>query len=266
MTHRSFAFEHDEPHNERLEFLGDSILGLIIAERVFREFPDASEGDMSRIKTNAVSEKALADVARQIDLGSHLRLGRGEAKSGGRNKDSILSDTVEALIAATYLEHGMEVTRQIVEGLLSEKVEEASHLPPNLDWQTSFEEVAHTIGYEGTMEFEITSTGPDHARVFTAVASMDGRTWGTGSGTSQKNARHAAAEASYGMITREVKAKAQKANAEAGGTAAGGTAAGDATGGGARAGNGTAAGGTAAGGTTATGKTGSGKATAQKKA
>ncbi|MDK8319571.1 ribonuclease III [Actinobaculum massiliense] len=205
LTHRSFAFERDEPHNERLEFLGDSVLGLIIAERVYREFPDASEGDMSRIKTNAVSERALADVARQINLGEHLRLGVGENRSGGRDKDSILSDTVEALIAATYLEHGMETTRGIVEKLLEGKVEEASALPPNLDWQTSFEEVAHAQGLEGTMSFEISSTGPDHARVFTAVAFMGGKRWGTGEGTSQKAARHAAAEASYRLITKASK-------------------------------------------------------------
>ncbi|MDE1565828.1 ribonuclease III [Actinotignum sanguinis] len=200
LTHRSFAFEHDEPHNERLEFLGDSILGLIIAEKVFREYPDASEGDMSQMKTYAVSEKALADVARRINLGDSLRLGRGEDRSGGRNKDSILSDTVEALIAATYLEHGMEPTREIVDRLLDSKIKDASVLGPNLDWQTSFEELAHGLGWEGTMEFELSSTGPDHARVFTAVASMAGREWGSGEGSSQKNARHAAAEASYRIL------------------------------------------------------------------
>lgn len=200
LTHRSFAFEHDEPHNERLEFLGDSILGLIAAEYLYREFPEASEGDMSRMKTFAVSEPALAGVARFLHLGESIRLGKGEDASGGRNKDSILSDTVEALIAATYVEHGMDVTRPIVERLIAPRIKDASLLGPNLDWQTSFEEVAHDMGMEGSLQFEVDSTGPDHDRVFTAVASMGGRVWGSGSGSTKKKARQAASEASYRLI------------------------------------------------------------------
>ena len=203
LTHRSFAFEHDEPHNERLEFLGDSVLGFIAADKVFREFPDSREGDMSRMKTFAVSEKALASIARELDLGRFLRLGRGEDLSGGRDKDSILSDTVEALIAATYLEHGLEVTRKIVERLVAPKIDDASLLGPNLDWQTSFEEVAHGRGMAGSLQFEVTSEGPDHQRVYTAVASMGGRLWGEGKGTSKKTARQAAAQVAYRKITSE---------------------------------------------------------------
>ncbi|WP_124039324.1 ribonuclease III [Neoactinobaculum massilliense] len=213
LTHRSFAYEHDEPHNERLEFLGDSVLGLIIAEKVFREFPHATEGDMSRMKTYAVSEKALADVARALDLGPFIRLGKGEKQSGGDRKDSILSDTVESLIAATYLENGMEVARRVVDRLLNQKIQDASVLGPNLDWQTSFEERAHARGMEGTLEFDITSRGPDHARVFTAVAHMGGRTWGSGEGTSQKHARHKAAEASFRLIAAEDAAAVEDAAA-----------------------------------------------------
>lgn len=203
LTHRSFAYEHDEPHNERLEFLGDSILGLVTAELLYRNFPDSREGDMSRMKTFAVSEKALASIARELGLGEFLRLGRGEDLSGGRDKDSILSDTVEALIAATYLQHGMEPTRRIVERLVAGKIEDASVLGPNLDWQTSFEEIAHARGMEGSLHFEVSSTGPDHMRVFTAVASMGGRVWGRGTGTSKKTSRQAAAEAAYRVISAE---------------------------------------------------------------
>ena len=201
LTHRSFAFEHNEPHNERLEFLGDSILGLIAAERVFRKYPDSREGDMSRMKTFAVSEPALASIARGLGLGDFIRLGKGEILSGGRDKDSILSDTVEALIAATYLEHGMGVTRAIVEGLIDPRIEDASALGPNLDWQTSFEEIAHSQGMEGSLQFVVTSSGPDHNRTFAAVASMGGREWGSGTGTTKKKARQAASEASYRLIT-----------------------------------------------------------------
>ena len=204
LTHRSFAFEHDEAHNERMEFLGDSILGMVVADRLFRQFPEASEGDMSRMKTYVVSERALADIARGLDLGQSIRLGKGEAMSGGREKDSILSDTVEALIAATYIEHGLEATRKVVESLVEQKIADASVLGPNLDWQTSFEELAHGEGMEGTLQFDITHTGPDHARVFTAVAHMSGRTWGSGSGTSQKNARRKASEASYRILAAEI--------------------------------------------------------------
>ncbi|MCI1674943.1 MAG: ribonuclease III [Ancrocorticia sp.] len=201
LTHRSFAFEHDEPHNERLEFLGDSILGLIVAEKVYREYPEASEGDMSRMKTYAVSERALADIARELDLGESIRLGKGEKLTGGADKDSILSDTVEALIAATYLQHGMEPTRQVVDRLVTPKIRDASVLGPNLDWQTSFEELAHARGMEGIMTFEMESSGPDHARVFTATGFMGGQKWGSGQGSSQKKARQKAAEASFRMIT-----------------------------------------------------------------
>lgn len=204
LTHRSFAFEHDEEHNERLEFLGDSILGMIVAEKLYRDYPNASEGDMSRMKTYAVSERGLADIARQLNLGHFIRLGRGEDKTGGRSKDSILSDTLEALIAATYLQHGMDTTRALVSELVARKLEEASVLGPNLDWQTSFEELAHRHGMEGTLHFDITSEGPDHARVFTAVATMAGRQWGSGSGSSQKNARRKASEASYWLLVEEV--------------------------------------------------------------
>ena len=204
LTHRSFAFEHDEEHNERLEFLGDSILGMIVAEKLYKDYPDASEGDMSRMKTYAVSERGLSDIARELNLGQFLRLGKGEDKSGGRDKDSILSDTLEALIAATYLQHGMETTRDCVSKLVARKLEEASVLSPNLDWQTSFEEIAHRHGMEGTLQFEMTSEGPDHARVFTAVAHMAGRQWGSGTGSSQKNARRKASEASYWLLLDEV--------------------------------------------------------------
>ena len=204
LTHRSFAFEHGEEHNERLEFLGDSILGMIVAEKVYNDYPNASEGDMSRMKTYAVSERGLSDIARELGLGKFLRLGKGEDKSGGRNKDSILSDTLEAIIAATYLQHGMNTTRALVSKLVERKLKEASVLGPNLDWQTSFEEMAHRHGMEGTLQFEITGEGPDHARIFTAQAYMAGRQWGSGTGTSQKNARRKASEASYWLLAQEV--------------------------------------------------------------
>ena len=200
LTHRSFAYEHNEPHNERLEFLGDSILGFVVAEKLYRTYPDASEGDMSRMKTFAVSERGLAEVARRLELGGHIRLGKGEKKTGGANKDSILSDTVEALIGATYMQHGIDVARKIVEKWTQKRLDDASVLGPNLDWQTSFEKKIHTFGVEGLLEFEFTSEGPDHERIFYATAFLGETLWGKGKGTSRKNARQNAAEASYRIL------------------------------------------------------------------
>ncbi|MBP3222604.1 MAG: ribonuclease III, partial [Actinomycetaceae bacterium] len=182
LTHRSFAYEHNEPHNERLEFLGDSILGFVVAEKLYRTYPDASEGDMSRMKTFAVSERGLAEVARRLELGGHIRLGKGEKKTGGANKDSILSDTVEALIGATYMQHGIDVARKIVEKWTQKRLDDASVLGPNLDWQTSFEKKIHTFGVEGLLEFEFTSEGPDHERIFYATAFLGETLWGKGKG------------------------------------------------------------------------------------
>ena len=216
LTHRSFAYEHDEPHNERLEFLGDSILGLIVAEKVYREYPEATEGDMSKMKIGSVSEVALADIARHLDLGDSIRLGRGEKIDGGRDKDSILSDTVEALIAATYLQHGMDATREVVERLVAPKILEARNLGPNFDWQTKFAEMTRDAGIEGTLTFEFSSEGPDHARVFTAIGTMDGRTSGQGTGTTRKKARHKAAQASCAMLEAELASKSAGSQASRG--------------------------------------------------
>ncbi|MDD7384935.1 MAG: ribonuclease III [Actinomycetaceae bacterium] len=203
LTHRSFAYEHDEPHNERLEFLGDAILGYIVADELYRLEPDMTEGDMTRMRTFAVSEEALADIARHVGIGSFIRLGHGEKESGGQDKDSILSDTMESLIAATYLDHGLETTRTLVQDLVAPRLRQARALGPNLDWQTSFEEEAHARGWEGTLQFDISRQGADHEAIYTAHAHMDGREWGTGSGTSQKKARHKAAERSYMMLTEQ---------------------------------------------------------------
>ena len=211
LTHRSWAFEHDTDHNERLEFLGDSVLGFIAADWIYREYTDESEGEMSKVKAASVSEKALAMVARQLHLGEYIRLGVGEERTGGREKDSILSDTVEALIAATYLEHGIAVTREIVEHHVVPIIRTAANLGPALDWRTAFEEKAREMGvvHVDDLHYEVTGEGPDHARVYTAKMYLADVFWGEGTGTSQKAAKLAACADAYQRLVGRAAQKSE---------------------------------------------------------
>ncbi|MBW3069942.1 MULTISPECIES: ribonuclease III [unclassified Actinomyces] len=200
LTHRSWAHEHGSPPtNERLEFLGDSVLGIIVTENLYNAHPNLPEGQLAKMRAATVSEPALAAVARDLGLGEFIKLGRGEALSGGRDKDSILSDTVEALIGATYLTTGLEPVRAVVERLVSRFLDDASMLGAGLDWKTSLQELAAVHGL-GNPVYEVTATGPDHRRVFSASAAVEGRVRGEGTGTSKKIAEHAAAEAAYAAI------------------------------------------------------------------
>lgn len=197
LTHRSWAFEHDTGSNERLEFFGDSILGLIAVERIFTDYPHCDEGLMTKFKAASVSEHALAQVAEKISLGDFLKLGNGSEKNGDRRKPSILSDGVEALIAATYLTHGMETTRKIVERHLAPLIRSAVLAGPANDWRTSFEQLARRKGIEGTVSYRITGEGPDHARRYYATVILAGKEWGKGEASSQKTAKLAACENAY---------------------------------------------------------------------
>jgi len=200
LTHRSFAHEAGGiPTNERLEFLGDSVLGIIVTERLYRTHPDESEGDLARMRAATVSQKALASVARAIGLGGYILLGRGELVTGGREKDSILSDTVEALIGATYLCHGLEHTRAVVERLVGPLMAQAANLGAGLDWKTSLQELAAERGL-GAPTYVVTGTGPDHARTFTATVVLDGEEHGRGVGSSKKVAEQNAAEETYARL------------------------------------------------------------------
>lgn len=197
LTHRSWAFEHDVAHNERLEFLGDSILGMITVDEIYHAFPNEDEGVMSKYKAASVSEEALALIARQLELGKYIRLGKGEAASGGAQKDSILSDTVEALIAVTYLNHGLETTRKIVLNWIRPRIAEVVSRGPALDWRTSFEELARKYGIVGDLSYKMKGEGPDHARIYTAEVYLAGKHFGTGVASSQKRAKLAACEDAY---------------------------------------------------------------------
>ncbi|MHB1490696.1 ribonuclease 3 [mine drainage metagenome] len=197
LTHRSFAHEAGGiPTNERLEFLGDTVLGLVVTEALYRRHPDLPEGDLAKMRAATVSQRALARIARTLRLGEYVLLGKGETHSGGADKDSILSDTLEAIFGAAYLCHGLEPARALVERLVDPTLEMAADLGAGLDWKTSLQERAAALGL-GAPQYVSEAEGPDHARRFTATVILDGSAYGVGQGAAKKHAEQDAAEAAY---------------------------------------------------------------------
>jgi len=199
LTHRSYAYENGGlPTNERLELLGDAVLGLVIVEELFRCHPDSSEGDLARLRNSIVNSQALAGVARELTeegLGRYLLLGRGEVNTGGQAKSSILADTVESLIGAVYLQHGLEGARRVILNLFEELLETAPTLGAALEWKSSLQELTSARGL-GVPRYDVSSAGPDHDRRFSAVVYVNGEEYGRGEGRSKKVAEtHAAAQA-----------------------------------------------------------------------
>ena len=206
LTHRSWAFENGGvPTNERLELLGDAVLSIIVTDRIFHQYPDKSEADLVPIRAAAVSEAPLAEIAKQLGLDEFILLGNGELVTDGRNKPSILSDTLEALIGATYLSEGLDATRGVVERLTEPFIIDATNAGPALDWKTSIQMLAND-GKMGAVSYEIVGSGPDHARRYEATVMIDGKAWGTGQGTSRAKAEMSAAEAAYEKLRRAVNA------------------------------------------------------------
>lgn len=200
LTHRSYAYEVDgATHNERLEFLGDSVLGIAVTERLFRQYADRAEGDLAKMRANTVSMYALARVARGLGLGSALRLGKGEEMSNGRDKNSILADAMEAVFGAIHLEHGIEVSRRVILSLFEDTINAAGHLGAGLDWKTSLQEIAAAKKL-GVPRYFITSTGPDHNKRFFATSIINDRAWGRGEGHNKKEAEQMAAQSSWAAI------------------------------------------------------------------
>jgi ribonuclease-3 len=200
LTHRSYAYENGGlPTNERLEFLGDSVLGVVVTETLFRRHPDLSEGRLAKLRAAVVNARALADVARTLDLGSYVRLGRGEETTGGRDKPSILSDTVEAVIGAVYIDGGFEVATEVVHRLFDPVIAAASKMGAGLDWKTSLQELAADAAL-GVPEYLIEESGPDHQKTFTARVRVGREIYGSGSGRSKKEAEQQAAETAYQAI------------------------------------------------------------------
>lgn len=203
LTHRSFAHENGGlPTNERLEFLGDTVLGLVVTEALYRGHPEVAEGELAKMRAATVSQRALAAVARELGLGEYVLLGKGEQATGGADKDSILSDTLEAIFGAVYLSHGLEVARELVERLVGPTLARAAELGAGLDWKTSLQELTSRLGL-GAPQYEVEGTGPDHDRTFTARIIVDGVERGIGTGSAKKVAEQVAAEAAFRALTAE---------------------------------------------------------------
>ena len=201
VTHRSFAYENGGlPTNERLEFLGDSVLGLVVTEELFRRHPDLPEGQLAKLRAAVVNSRALAEVARTLDVGRFLRLGRGEEASGGRDKSSILADALEALLGAVYIASGLEPTRAVIHGLFEPLLEAAAQLGAGLDWKTSLQELAASRSL-GVPEYHVSESGPDHAKTFHATAVVAGEAAGEGDGRSKKEAEQRAAEQAWTALS-----------------------------------------------------------------
>ncbi len=204
LTHRSYAYESGglEP-NERLEFLGDAVLGVVVTDHLFRTHPTLPEGQLAKLRASVVNMHALAGVARGLGengLGEYILLGRGEELTGGRHKSSILADTVEALIGAVYLQHGMDAARQVVHRLFDPLLVMAPLLGAGLDWKTSLQEL--TASNEmGVPEYRVVEEGPDHLKKFTATAVIAGMERGTGQGRTKKEAEQRAAEVAWRSLS-----------------------------------------------------------------
>lgn len=200
LTHRSYAYEHGGlPTNERLEFLGDAVLGLTITDELFHRHPDRSEGDLAKLRASVVNTQALADVGRELTehgLGAYLLLGRGEMNTGGADKASILADGMESLLGAVYLHHGIEVAREVILRLFGALMDTAPTLGAGLDWKTSLQELSAARGY-GVPEYVVEESGPDHAKAFRARVRVAGELYGDGHGRSKKEAEQEAASSAY---------------------------------------------------------------------
>ena len=194
LTHRSYAYEHGgRPNSERLEFLGDSVLGFVVTEHIYRTLPDLDEGELTKVKNSVVSEKALAIAARQIGLGQHLLLGKGEEGTGGRDKPSLLCDVFESVLGAVFLTSGMAAARQMVETFIFPLLADPDALRQQSDPKTRIIEVAQAKKL-GAVNYEITFEGPDHNRIFFAKLFIGGNLTCEASGKTKKAAEMAAAE------------------------------------------------------------------------
>ncbi|TQF67141.1 ribonuclease III [Rhodococcus spelaei] len=204
LTHRSYAYENGGlPTNERLEFLGDSVLGLTITETLYVAHPDKSEGELAKIRASIVNMHALAEVARELGeggLGAHLLLGKGEEMTGGRDKPSILADGMESLLGAVHLQHGIDTARTVVRTLFAGLLERAPKLGAGLDWKTSLQELTAERG-DGVPSYEISATGPDHDKEFTATVVVAGNPLGVGIGRSKKEAEQKAASTAWKSLS-----------------------------------------------------------------
>lgn len=196
-THRSYAYENGGiPSNERLEFLGDAVLQIVVTEHIFNAYPDLAEGELAKLRASVVSTYALAQVARELELGGHILLGKGEVATGGNDKSSILADTTEALIGAVHLSGGPDASARFIHALLDERIAASQADGEYADFKTSLQELAARNGW-GLPAYEVAGTGPDHQRVFTATVVVDGQPQGVGTAPSKKLAEQRAATVAF---------------------------------------------------------------------
>jgi ribonuclease III len=197
LIHRSYCAEHPvASSNERLEFLGDAVLGLVVTVYVYEEFPDLPEGELAKLRASVVNAEVLAQIGTEIDVGPALLLGKGEDGSGGRDKPSILADAVEAVIAAVYLDGGWDAARDLVLTLLEDRIREAAIGPGGQDYKTRLQELA-ARRFDQLPRYQVRAEGPDHSKRFFASVRLNGETRGEGEGRSKKQAEQAAARAAW---------------------------------------------------------------------
>lgn len=201
LTHSSYANEHresDRPSNERLEFLGDSILGLVVAEHLYRTRTDLPEGDLTRLRAALVCESSLVEVARYLNLGSYLKLGKGEQAGGGRERPSIQADAVEAILAAVYLDGGIGQVRKLIHSLILDREQEKA--AASRDYKTALQELVQRESGKTLSYHMVGESGPDHAKVFSMAVQLNGEAVGVGQGKSKKEAEQAAAKAAVQLL------------------------------------------------------------------
>jgi ribonuclease III len=203
LTHRSYAFEYGlEPTNERLEFLGDSVLGLVVTDMAYRTYPDMPEGSLAKLRAAIVNMTALADVARSLRLGQLVLLGKGEEQSGGRDKSSILADALEAVFGAVYLDLGLRVATELIERLFRPRMEAYVRGEGDRDYKTILQELA-SQELRAMPEYRIEERGPDHEKEFTATVFLANKLLGTGTGRSKKEAEQQAAREAFSRLSEQ---------------------------------------------------------------
>jgi ribonuclease-3 len=201
LTHRSYAFEQElDVNNERLEFLGDAVLGLVVTDVAYTDFPEMPEGELAKLRAAIVNMSALADVARDLRLGDFIMLGKGEEMSGGRDKASILADALEAILGAIYLDRGLGTARAFIERLFRPRMVAYVRGEGERDYKTILQELA-SADLHAMPEYKISDQGPDHLKEFTATVFLNGKAWGRGIGRSKKEAEQQAAHEAYEKLS-----------------------------------------------------------------
>ena len=197
LIHRSYTAENpDVADNERHEFLGDAVLQLVVTDFLFHHYPAMREGEMAKVRAACVNRVELAAIAREIGLGDHIEMGVGELSSGGRRKDSILADAMEAVLCAVYLDAGLEASRVVILRHWTDLIRSKAQAPGKRDFKTRLQERLASKGMRP--DYAVVDTGPDHAKVFSAEVSVDGVVLGTGTGRSKKEAEQEAARQAMG--------------------------------------------------------------------